>query len=270
MFIDTHCHLDDEKIEDKALACREMVESGVDIAVNMAVNDKSSLQGLKLSERFDGVFFGCGFHPSDCAFYDGKAEDFLIETSKHEKCVAIGEIGLDYHYGKDDEDVQKKCFVSQLEIARFLNLPVSVHSRDATEDTLKILKDNKDKINGNIIIHCFSGSVETAREYVKLGCYISFSGTLTFKNAVNLRVVAKSLPEDVILAETDSPYLSPEPLRGKINRPANVVKVYEKLAEIRGEELDSLAFNVEKNALSVFKKIKLFRRLSGKDYKTER
>lgn len=256
MFIDTHCHLDDEKIEDKALAYRNMSEAGVKIAVNMAVNDKSSLQGQKLSEKFDGVYFGCGFHPSDCAFYGVKAEDFLIGISKHEKCVAIGEIGLDYHYGTDDEDVQKKCFVSQLELAHFLKLPVSVHSRDATEDTLKILKNNKDKIDGNVVIHCFSGSVETAREYVKLGCYVSFAGTLTFKNAVNLRAVAKSLPIEAILAETDSPYLSPEPMRGKINSPANVVKVYEKLAEIRGEELSALSFSVCKNALSVFKKIK--------------
>lgn len=255
MFIDTHCHIDDEKIEDKERLYRQMVEAGVKIAVNMAVNDESSLQGLKLSERFDGVYFGCGFHPSDCASYDGKAEDFLIETSKHAKCVAVGEIGLDYHYGTNDEDEQKKCFVSQLEIANFLKLPVSVHSRDATEDTLKILKSNKSKIDRNVIIHCFSGSVETAREYVRLGCYISFAGTLTFKNAVNLRAVAKDLPDEAILAETDSPYLSPEPMRGKINSPANVVKVYEKLAEIRGAELSEIESAVEKNVFSVFKKI---------------
>ena len=172
------------------------------------------------------------------------------------KGVAVGEIGLDYHYEGTDEGAQRRAFAAQLELADALGLPVIIHSRDAAADTLRILRDNREKLHNGGVMHCFSGSPETAKEYLKLGLYISFAGPVTFKNARRLDEVAKMVPADRMLAETDSPYLAPEPLRGTLNTPANVVKVYEKLALLRGEPLEALCEQIEQNARTLFTKLR--------------
>ena len=202
------------------------------------------------------LYFAAGFHPSNLQGYQKGDEECLASLLQSPKGVAVGEIGLDYHYEDTDEAAQKRAFCAQLELAEALCLPVIIHSRDAAADTLRILKDNRAKLRAGGVMHCFSGSPETAKEYLKLGLYISFAGPVTFKNARRLDEVAKMVPPERILAETDSPYLAPEPFRGTLNTPKNVVQVYEKLAQLRGEELFALAARIHENAKTLFYKIR--------------
>lgn len=202
------------------------------------------------------LYFAAGFHPSNLQDYQTGDEERLASLLQSPKGVAVGEIGLDYHYEDTDEAAQKRAFCAQLELAEALCLPVIIHSRDAAADTLRILKDNRAKLRAGGVMHCFSGSPETAKEYLKLGLYISFAGPVTFKNARRLDEVAKIVPPERILAETDSPYLAPEPFRGTLNTPKNVVQVYEKLAQLRGEELFALAARIHENAKTLFYKIR--------------
>lgn len=210
-------------------------------------------------ERFaaaPALYFAAGFHPSNLQDYQKGDEERLASLLQSPKGVAVGEIGLDYHYEDTDEAAQKRAFCAQLELAEALSLPVIIHSRDAAADTLQILKDNRAKLRAGGVMHCFSGSPETAKEYLKLGLYISFAGPVTFKNARRLDEVAKIVPPERILAETDSPYLAPEPFRGTLNTPKNVVQVYEKLAQLRGEEVFALAARIHENAKTLFYKIR--------------
>ena len=202
------------------------------------------------------LYFAAGFHPSNLQDYQKGDEERLASLLQSPKGVAVGEIGLDYHYEDTDEAAQKRAFCAQLELAEALCLPVIIHSRDAAADTLRILKDNRAKLRAGGVMHCFSGSPETAKEYLKLGLYISFAGPVTFKNARRLDEVAKIVPPERILAETDSPYLAPEPFRGTLNTPKNVVQVYEKLAQLRGEELFALAARIKQNAKTLFYKLR--------------
>ena len=202
------------------------------------------------------LYFAAGFHPSNLQDYQKGDEERLASLLQSPKGVAVGEIGLDYHYEDTDEAAQKRAFCAQLELAEALSLPVIIHSRDAAADTLRILKDNRAKLRAGGVMHCFSGSPETAKEYLKLGLYISFAGPVTFKNARRLDEVAKIVPPERILAETDSPYLAPEPFRGTLNTPKNVVQVYEKLAQLRGEELFALAARIKQNAKTLFYKLR--------------
>ena len=255
MFVDTHCHLNDEKFTDVSQVISEFTDNKVTKVINMGCDIASSLYGLELSSKNPSVYFAAGIHPSDVYKFTNESLGLIEKMSSHPKCVAIGEIGLDYYWVKDNIDLQKKVFISQLELASQLKLPVSIHNREATLDMLTILKDNKNLISNGAVMHCFSGSIETAKELIKLGVYISFGGTLTFKNAVNIKEVAKNIPLEFILTETDSPYLSPEPFRGKINSPKNVKLVTEYLAFLRGEPIDKIANAVMDNALRLFKKL---------------
>lgn len=253
MFIDTHCHIDDDKLQDKRAVIGNFLRDGVDIAVNAGCNIATSENGKSLAEWFESVYFMAGFHPSDALDFNDSARMRIERLCSHEKCVAVGEIGLDYYWNTSDKNIQKQVFVSQIELADKAGLPVSVHCRDATADTLEILKAHTPKFGG--VMHCFSGSVETAKELLKLGFYISFSGTLTFKNARNLPEVAAFLPFDSILTETDSPYLAPVPFRGSVNEPKNVSLVTARLAEIRGKSIEQTARQVLENAKRLFKKL---------------
>ena len=261
MYIDTHAHLNYEhKYGDKAALLAEIAAAGVDTVINVGWNFDSSALAAKMAENesTDGpaLYFAAGFHPSNLA--DFRAGDFerIAALLSSPKGVAVGEIGLDYHYDGTDERAQKRAFCEQLELAHSLGLPFIIHSRDAAADTLQILKDNRAKLSHSGVMHCFSGSPETAKEYLKLGLYISFAGPVTFKNARRLDEVAKIVPADRILAETDSPYLAPEPLRGTLNTPKNVAHVYEKLASLRGEPLGDLAAQIRKNAYALFQKLR--------------
>ena len=260
MYIDTHAHLNHEgKYEDLPTLLCEIAAAAVDTVINVGWNYASSALAAKMAENQSAngpaLYFAAGFHPSNLADFRTGDYERIAALLGSAKGVAVGEIGLDFYYEETDERAQKRAFCEQLELADSLGLPFIVHSRDAAADTLQILKDNRAKLSHGGVMHCFSGSPETAKEYLKLGLYISFAGPVTFKNARRLDEVAKIVPADRILAETDSPYLAPEPLRGTLNTPKNVVRVYEKLAALRGEPLEELAAQIHKNAHTLFRKL---------------
>ncbi len=260
MFIDTHAHLNhEEDLPRLSETVARAEEAGVKTIVCVGWDLPSSARAAEEARRCPALFFAAGFHPSDVNGCRAGDFDEIAALLSSPKGVAVGEIGLDYHYENTDERAQKKMFAAQIELADALGLPVCIHSRDAAADTLQILRDNRAKLTRGGVMHCFSGSPETAKEYLKLGMYISFAGPVTFKNARKLDEVAKMVPKDRILAETDSPYLAPEPLRGTKNVPENVVRVYEKLAALRGEELEALAAQIEKNVCSLFPKLAAWR-----------
>ncbi len=254
MFIDTHCHIDDEKFSDTDVIVENYLKEKVISVVNMGCNLESSLNGKKLSEIYDSVYFAAGYHPSDVEDFSFEKEIEIEKLCQNPKCVAVGEIGLDYHYEPYDKNKQIDAFIRQIDLAYRNGLPFCVHSRDATLDTLNVLKSNKNKLNNGFIIHCFSGSKETAKEYLDLGGFIGFGGTLTFKNSERIKEVAKFIPKDRILTETDSPYLSPEPFRGKINEPKNIPVIAKYLKNLRGETQD-FYIQLKSNAENIFKKL---------------
>lgn len=280
MYIDTHAHLNyPEKYGDLPQLLAKIAAAGVDTVINVGWDPASSALAAEQAESpaaqaehsaaerptaeqaerpagCPALYFAAGFHPSNLQGYQKGDEERLASLLQSPKGVAVGEIGLDYHYEDTDEAAQKRAFCAQLELAEALCLPVIIHSRDAAADTLQILKDNRAKLRAGGVMHCFSGSPETAKEYLKLGLYISFAGPVTFKNARRLDEAAKIVPPERILAETDSPYLAPEPFRGTLNTPQNVVKVYEKLAQLRGEETEALALRIKQNAKTLFYKIR--------------
>ena len=253
MFIDTHCHLEDENFSDDRAAVIERAKiAGVERIINFGSTMQSSIAVTELTKNFSELFAGVGVHPEEIDNFDENSCTKLAELASNEKVIAIGEIGLDYHWEKDSERRirQQKIFIAQLDLARQLNLPVCVHDRDAHGDTLKILQSEAKNLRG--VLHCYSGSVEIAREVFKLGWFIGVDGPLTFKNSAKLPEVVKIAPRDRILIETDAPYLAPVPFRGKRNEPAYVVEVAKKLAEIRGETLDEVAAYTTANAKNLY------------------
>ncbi len=254
MFTDTHCHLNDSRYEDVDVIVNNFLDSKVSLVINAGYNIESSIKGQRLSEKYSQVYFTAGIHPSDVADCTEQGLKQIEELTSNPKCVGIGEIGLDYHWDYDKKS-QYEGFIKQIELANCLKLPISIHSRDATEDMINVLKNYKDKLSNGFIMHCFSGSKETAKILLDLGGYISFAGTLTFKNANSLLEVAKYVPEDKMLTETDSPYLSPHPFRGKTNEPKMVTLVAEKLAELKGLSVEQTAYKVRQNTLNLYKKI---------------
>ena len=257
IYIDTHAHLNyDNKYGDREQLIADICAAGIERVINVGWNYESSRSAALLAQKHERLYFAAGFHPSNLSDFCAGDHERIAALLSSPKGVAVGEIGLDYHYDGTDEAAQKRAFAEQLELADALGLPFAAHSRDAAQDTLNILKDNKGKLSHGGVMHCFSGSPETAKEYLKLGLYISFAGPVTFKNARRLDEVAKIVPADRLLAETDSPYLAPEPVRGTLNTPLNVVRVYEKLAALRGEDAEELALQIRKNAYTLFPKLK--------------
>ena len=255
MYIDTHCHIDDKRYTDIDSVINEYLRDGITKVINVGCNVKSSIDGKNLAEKYDSVYFAAGFHPSDINDFNDSSLNEIKKLLSHKKCVAVGEIGLDYHWQPYDKNLQQKGFISQLEVAKEYKLPVSVHLRDATEDAIKLFKDNKDKLAYGGVIHCFSGSVETAKTLLDLGFYIGFGGTLTFKNANKLLDVARYVPIDKCLTETDSPYLAPHPHRGETNTPKHIPLVVYKLADLKGVSMEEMANAVYNNAHELFKKL---------------
>ena len=254
MFIDTHCHLEDENFStDRAEVLERAKVAGVERIINFGSTMQSSIAVAELAKNFSELYAGVGIHPEEIDDFDEKTCTRLAELANDKKVIAIGEIGLDYHWEKDSERrlIQQKIFIAQLDLARQLNLPVCVHDRDAHADTLKILQSEARGLRG--VLHCYSGSLETAREIFKLGWFIGVDGPLTFKNSAKLPEVVKVAPRDMILIETDSPYLAPVPNRGKRNEPAFVVEVAKKLAEFRNETLEEVAAYTTANAKNLYK-----------------
>ena len=256
MFTDTHCHLTDERYADLDLVVNSFRQEKVSLVINNGYNILSSKQGKDIAEKYKEVYFTVGVHPSDSFEIDDNAISLLKELSTHPKCVGIGEIGLDYHWDYD-KTIQKKAFEEQILLSNELKLPFQIHSRDATEDTINTLKNYKRFLGNGFVMHCYSGSVETAKIILDLGGNISFAGTLTFKNANNLVEVAKFVPIDRVFTETDSPYLTPHPFRGKTNEPKMVSLVLKRLAEIKGLTEIEMANAVRQNALKFYGKVNL-------------
>lgn len=239
MYFDTHTHLDDEKFDqDRELVIENLKKEGVSLAVNVGADLTSSKNSIALAEQYDFIYAAVGIHPNEVGEMQDEDLETLADMAKHEKVVAIGEIGLDYHYDEPGRDVQKLWFEKQLRLAQALNMPFIVHDRDAHQDTLELLK-KVGYYNG--VMHCFSGSCEMAKILLDLGFYISIAGQVTFKNAPKVKEVAKMVPADRLFIETDSPYLTPEPHRGARNNSANVKFTCAKIAELKGISAEELA-----------------------------
>lgn len=248
MFIDTHCHLSLEDYDDIDLVIKENRESGIEKIIISGCTKDSIQESLDLSSKYSDLYVTIGYHPSEAI--NTSLDDLrnLEKCLKNEKVVGIGEIGLDYHYGKEDINEQKNLFRMQLELADKYKLPVVIHSRDATNDTIDILKEFPN-VHGDI--HCFSGSVETARIYISMGYYIGIGGVVTFKNS-NLYKVVLDIGIENILLETDSPYLTPDPYRGKINSSKYIPIIANKIADILNISLSDVSQKTINNTLSLF------------------
>lgn len=244
---DTHSHYDDIKFDEVRDELLSSLESrNVGKVITCGVDMPSSLRSKKLAEKYDYIYFAAGIHPENMD--EVCCTDFIKDLSEHEKCVAVGEIGLDYYFDPSSAEKQKQVFEKQLILSKELNLPVIVHDRDAHADTLELLKKHRPKG----VVHCFSGSPETAKEIVSLGMYIGIGGVITFKNAKRLPEVAKELPLDRLLLETDCPYLAPEPFRGKLCNSAMIEYTAKRLAEIRNISYEEVLESTFENAVNLF------------------
>lgn len=254
-FVDTHSHLNDEKFsEDLEEVVSRAKNFGVEKIINFGDTLENSVRVIELAKNFSGMFAGVGIHPSEIENFDeNNSCEKIFELAKEKKVVAIGEIGLDYYWEKNFEVrlKQQKTFIQQLDIARQLNLPVCIHERDAHGDALKILKSEGKNLRG--VLHCYSGSLEMAKEVWKMGWLIGIDGPLTFKNSAKLPEVVKAAPREMILLETDAPYLAPVPYRGKRNEPNYLIEIAKKVAEIREETLEEVAEYTTANAENLYK-----------------
>ena len=249
MFIDTHCHLSNEDYDDIDLVIRENKEALIDKIIISGCTKESIIESIELSKKYPDVYITIGFHPSEASITSLNDLKFLeAMISYNDKVVGIGEIGLDYHYGKDDIDLQKKLFRVQMKLAEKYKLPVVIHSRDATLDTINILKEFPNVIGD---IHCFSGSVETADIYISMGYKLGIGGVLTFKNS-NLYKIVEHVGLDNILLETDSPYLTPAPYRGKKNSSKYIPLIASKISEILNVTVEEVSKRTLKNTYSLF------------------
>ena len=247
---DTHAHYDDKAFdEDRYELLDAMPKNNVKYIINQGTDVETSKFSISLAEKYDYVYAAVGIHPEE--IYKEESVGQIKKLTAHKKVVAIGEIGLDYHYDNTNKDAQLKYFIDQLHLANEENLPVVVHSRDAQKDTLDTLKSIK--INNNGVIHCFSGSLESAKEFLKLGFYLGFDGPITFKNAKSALEVLEYIPLDKILIETDAPYLTPTPFRGERNNSMYLTYVINKIAEIKKITSDEIADITMNNAKTLFK-----------------
>ncbi len=251
MLFDSHAHIDNKRFDsDRDEVLARARENGVTGIINAGACIPSSALSIELAEKYPEVYAAVGVHPHDAK--DIKDEDYeqLADWSQHPKVVAIGEIGLDYYYDYSPRDIQKEVFIRQIDIARQMRLPIIIHDRDAHGDVMEIVKKEAKGLTG--VFHCFSGSMEMARECLALGFYIAVGGSVTFKNAAKLPAIAASVPLDRLLFETDCPYLTPQPYRGRRNEPAYVRIVAEYVAKLREMELSALAEATTANVKRLF------------------
>lgn len=257
--IDVHAHLNDERLIDNI---PEILENAKNVGVNKIICVGSSLsssqRALQIAEKYENVFCAIGVHPDDAEKFDEDTLNWLKENSTHPKVVAIGEIGLDFHYKPFNKEKQLEVFEKQLLLASEIGLPVQIHTRDATGLTLETLQKNRHLLKNGGIIHCYSGSTETLKEILKLGLSISLGGIVTFKNARETLEVAEVVPLDRLVLETDCPYLAPHPHRGETNQPRFVTLVAEKIAIIKGISYDEVATATTANAHKIFPKLSEF------------
>ncbi len=253
MLIDSHCHIDDARFDvDRDVMMNRARNAGVEHFVTIGCDLETSLAAVALADKHPFISATVGVHPHEVKLIQEGWYDELRLLGRSARVVAYGEIGLDYHYDHSPRDVQRIRFREQIQLARELKLPIVIHTREAQEDTITILKEEKASELGGVF-HCFSGDAWLAKDALDLGFYLSFSGVVTFQNAVMLREIVKTVPLDRILVETDSPYLTPAPYRGKRNEPAYVRQVAEKIAEIHGISVQEVEDATSGNASSLFR-----------------
>lgn len=239
--IDSHVHLDDEAFKgDREDIIKSLGENGIELVINNSSDLLSSERSVELANKYENIYAAIGVHPHEASTYDDEVEKRLIELSRDKKVLAIGEIGLDYYYDNSPRDVQKEVFKRQIELAAKLKKNIVIHSRDAAKDTFDILKEAHEKYDFTALIHCFSQSVDMMREYLKMGDYIALGGAVTFKNAKTPKEVAKAVDLDRLLLETDCPYMTPVPYRGKRNEPKLVKFTCQYIADLRQMDASEL------------------------------
>ena len=254
MYLDSHCHLNDEKlIENVDEIVSSSFKAGVTTLLVVGYDIDSSLKAIDIASRHNGVYAAIGFHPENLEGISDEELNKIKELAKNsKKVIAIGEIGLDYHWYKEERDRenQKEWFIKQLRLADELNLPVSIHARDAIQDTYDILKKYTPKVKG--VLHCYSGSTEMLKEFEKIGFYFGFDGPITYKNSIVPKECVKAVSIDRILSETDSPYLPPVPFRGKTNYPEYIPYIVRQMSELREVSLDFLCKKIQDNFFKLF------------------
>ena len=252
MIFDSHAHYDSEQFnEDRDELLNSMESQGVGTIVNSGASWDSVTEVVELAHKYPFMYAAVGIHPDEVGALNDERFEFMKAQCQQEKVVAVGEIGLDYYWDNESHDVQKKWFIKQLELARELDLPVIIHSRDAAADTLEIMKEHAQGLRG--VIHCFSYSIELAREYVKMGFHIGIGGVVTFKNGRKLKEIAAEIPLDRILLETDCPYLAPVPFRGKRNDSSYISYVAQEIAELKGISYEEVVAQTEQNGKELFR-----------------
>lgn len=254
-FFDSHAHLDDDKFnDDREEVINKIHKEDIDKFISAGYSLDGSKKAIALSNKYEFIYSTCGISPNDIPQTEDELWIMLEKIEKlvkeNKKVVAIGEIGLDYYWNKDNKELQKQAFIKQIEMANRFELPIVIHTRDAVMDTLEILKQNNVKCKG--VFHCCPLNRELVKEGLKLGFYISFAGPVTFKNSKNANEIIEMVPLDRILIETDSPYLSPEPLRGRRNDPRNVKYIAQKISDVKGINLEEVAKVTYQNAEEIF------------------
>lgn len=260
MYIDVHCHLTGEEFEPLGgveAVIRRAEETGVSRMICSGFDLDSSIRAAELANCYESVYFCAGFHPSELKKYKSGDLDEIERLCQEEKCVAVGEIGLDYHYDDNPpKALQRELFVRQLELASRLKLPVVLHSRDAAQDTAEILEANASLLKSGGLMHCYSYSPEMTERFAALGLSFSFGGTSTFKNAKKVQESVRRIPAPLVLSETDCPYLTPEPFRGTFpNEPKLVKEVVKKLAELKEKTVEEMQEQIKGNAARLFPKL---------------
>lgn len=253
--IDSHLHLDDEKLKGNADdIIRGLNEHGIEFVINNSCNFQSMIDGVALADKYQNVYATVGMHPHESRDFNDEFRRVMRELAQNGKVVAVGEIGLDYYYDLSNRQTQRDVFAEQIEIADELKLPITLHVREAYGDAWDILTAQKRHLNSGVLWHCYSGSAEFARQAAKQGHYFAFGGAITFKNAKKEDVLHE-IPFDKILSETDSPYMAPVPLRGTVNTPYNIPLIVNKIAEIYGKNVDETEKQIRENTLRLFKRI---------------
>jgi len=252
MLIDTHAHLQMKDYNSDRQAVLDRAKSAdVEYIINASFDIPSSQLAVKLADENEMLFASVGVHPHDAKTLDDKALETLKELAQNKKVVAIGEIGLDYYRDLSPRSIQRSAFITQINLARELNLPIIIHNRDSHDDMLSILKENLNGLSG--VMHCFSGDQDFADKCLELGLYISFAGPVTYPNSIVLQRIAANIPKNKFFVETDCPYLSPQFMRGKRNEPSYVKAVARKIAELRHDTLPNISKITSENANALFK-----------------
>lgn len=252
MIFDTHAHYDDEQFkEDRDELLASMPSMGVGTIVNVSATYESCKEAVALAQKYPHVYAAVGVHSDEVGALNDETFAEMKKLFAEDKVVAVGEIGLDYYWDNESHEVQREWFVRQLELAKELDLPVLIHSREAAADTMYVMKNYAKGLGG--VIHCYSYSKEMAEEYVKMGFYIGIGGVVTFKNAKKMKEVVEAIPMDRILLETDCPYLAPEPFRGRRNQSSYLQYVAEKIAELKGLSVEEVIAQTEANARRMYR-----------------